>query len=146
MCEMLLKQGAEDYHSLKRYPPSALVAAVDSGRIDIVKALLRYERVVEGHRGDSMASQFAAGEGSSALHTAAGRQTSDQLKLLLSRPGVDINLKLASTGSVENVISSLSAGADINVLNNTGRTPLHWAAANGNWEVVETLLDRGAAA
>ena len=40
----------------------------------------------------------------------------------------------------------LSAGADINVLNNTGRTPLHWAAANGNWPVIEILLDRGAAA
>jgi len=38
----------------------------------------------------------------------------------------------------------LAAGAQVNPRNNTGRTPLHWAAANGNSATVAALLEAGA--
>ena len=35
-------------------------------------------------------------------------------------------------------------GADINVKNSSGRTPLHYAADNGHTTIVEYLLTKGA--
>ncbi|KAJ8121796.1 hypothetical protein ONZ43_g1841 [Nemania bipapillata] len=49
----------------------------------------------------------------------------------------------ASQGTVESVRILLDAGADINAVNDAGRTPLHWAAERGKWDIVELLLDRG---
>lgn len=45
VCEVLLNYGAEDYHHFKGDLPSALVVAVCSGRLDIVKTLLGCERI-----------------------------------------------------------------------------------------------------
>ena len=45
-------------------------------------------------------------------------------------------------GSVVRLL--LEHGADINVQNASGRTPLHWASSNGALEVVRVLLEHGA--
>ena len=39
----------------------------------------------------------------------------------------------------------LDRGADIDVKNNNGDTPIHEAAVNGNTDIVKLLLERGAA-
>ena len=38
----------------------------------------------------------------------------------------------------------ISHGADVNVKNEYGRTPLMWASSSGHEKVVESLLDAGA--
>ena len=48
-------------------------------------------------------------------------------------------------GSKEIVETLLDGGANSNIANNWGSTPLHWAAMYGHGEVVETLLRGGAA-
>ena len=51
----------------------------------------------------------------------------------------------ASLGNKELVSQLLECGAAIEARANEGRTPLHEATrTNKNWEVIKTLLDRGA--
>ena len=54
------------------------------------------------------------------------------------------SVALSSAKSKEAVFALLDAGADINVIDGFGYTPLVWAAKSRNVEVVQTLLDSGA--
>lgn len=63
--------------------------------------------------------------GSQAIHSAANAQSVD-----------------GQTGAV--ISTLIEAGADFNVCNGNGRTPLHWAVEAGNLLAVQTLLERGA--
>jgi len=47
-------------------------------------------------------------------------------------------------GDVEKVISLLGSGADINVKDQRGWTPLLWAVSRGQMDLVKLLLDKGA--
>jgi cytohesin len=47
-------------------------------------------------------------------------------------------------GDVEAVKECLAAGADVNVKDKRGFTPLHWASISGHKEAVELLIDNGA--
>jgi ankyrin repeat protein len=38
----------------------------------------------------------------------------------------------------------IARGADMSAKNNHGDTPLHWACMNGQTEIVQILIDRGA--
>ncbi len=49
-------------------------------------------------------------------------------------------LNAAKNGDIEKVKSLISEGADVNVVDKNGDTPLIWAATNGHKETVETLL------
>jgi Notch-like protein len=49
--------------------------------------------------------------------------------------------RLAIEGMVENLIT---AQADINFADNSGKTALHWAAAVNNVEALQILLNHGA--
>ncbi len=51
----------------------------------------------------------------------------------------------AERGDVETVVALLQQGADVNAAQGDGMTALHWAAMNGNAELVEVLLYAGAA-
>ncbi|KAJ7542520.1 hypothetical protein O6H91_10G109700 [Diphasiastrum complanatum] len=50
----------------------------------------------------------------------------------------------AANGNFEIVQYLISAGADVNISNSEGNTPLHWAALNGHVQVVQELISRGA--
>jgi Notch 1 len=52
-----------------------------------------------------------------------------------------LSARLAIEGMVENLIT---AQADINAADNSGKTALHWAAAVNNIEAVQTLLNHNA--
>ena len=50
----------------------------------------------------------------------------------------------AAKGDIEAVKQHLDAGADVNAKGKHGRTPLHYAALNGQKEIVELLIANGA--
>ena len=56
------------------------------------------------------------------------------------------NTVLHHAASLDAAVTTLllEAGAQVNARNNTGRTPLHWAAANRNSATVAALLEAGA--
>ena len=58
-------------------------------------------------------------------------------------PSISIS-KAASTGNIEAVKQHLASGADVNTTDKVGRTPLHFASANGHKEIVELLIGAGA--
>ncbi len=51
----------------------------------------------------------------------------------------------AERGDIETVVALLRQGADVNAAQGDGMTALHWAAMNGNAELVDVLLYAGAA-
>ena len=51
--------------------------------------------------------------------------------------------KAARAGHIEAVKQHLAAGADVNVKDRAGLTPLHFAADYGHKEVVELLIAKG---
>ena len=58
-------------------------------------------------------------------------------------PAISIH-EAASDGNIEVVKQHLEAGADVNVKDNIGLTPLHMAAGDGRKEVAELLIAKGA--
>ncbi len=53
-------------------------------------------------------------------------------------------LEASRISTDEEVISLLSAGADVNTVSLTGMTPLGWAAFRGNKKLVDIFLEQGA--
>ena len=57
----------------------------------------------------------------------------------------DISIHVAAReGNIEAVKQHLASGADVNVKDKVGGTPLHLAAFNGHKEIVELLIANGA--
>ena len=54
-------------------------------------------------------------------------------------------IEVAKQGDIQKVTAFVKRGADIDVQDNQGRTPLYWAAKNEHLEVVDVLLENGAA-
>lgn len=121
-----------------------LLIAAEKGNADIISVLIN-----AGARVNEQDS-----EGFSALHAAAAYRDPKILKKLIHEHHADINLCLlngsrpihsaASRGTAEHVRIILDAGASIDSKNESGRTPLHWAADGMNWDVVELLLEKKA--
>jgi ankyrin repeat protein len=63
----------------------------------------------------------------------------------MNRSSVDEELiEAADENDVSEVRRLLSVGADVNVKDGGGRTPLHWASTNGHVQVLKELVEHGA--
>lgn len=83
-----------------------------------------------------------------------GAVNNETISTLLSIPGADIN-KLSEEGNTPLIValanknkilavSYIRSGADVNLRNMRGATPLHWAASQGLVGALKLLLDSGA--
>ncbi len=140
--KLLLQSGADPNQWDKE---SALVAASDANRLDVVSLLL-----------EKGANVNAPGDkGQTALMAAAsGGSSKDALVKILLDKGADVNVKnksgqtalvlAAEQGRVQAAQLLVEKGANVNVKAEYGVTPLHLAAYKGSVEMVELLLARGA--
>ncbi|EPS25382.1 hypothetical protein PDE_00315 [Penicillium oxalicum 114-2] len=146
--EYLLQLGAKTDVTGNRLSP--LLRAVERNHYQIVRLLLDF----------GASPESADKDGRTALMTAAWKNHADILQLLVSR-GADVN---ARDHRKRNVLHNLAADKEcrwgwgdevVQMLLRTdclidgidghdelGRTPLHWACAQGNWRFAELLLTR----
>jgi ankyrin repeat protein len=138
---LLLQRGADIYACNYR-GEDALSFAVKNGNTMITKVLLE-------HR--SKSSNMGSGN-SASLCTAARRGFYEIAKLLLdhgaepnSTPSRPTPLELAAREGHTDIVNLLTRrGAIFNEPCSKGLTPLQWAATNGRYAVVESLLQLGA--
>lgn len=140
---MLLKAGANPNMQLKLFPPyrslrddrgadgmltvgtTPLLRAAKAGDVAALNLLLQYKANVELPNANGITPLLAAaGIGSSGLDTRGRYKT--------------------EADAAEAVKRLLAAGADINIKDKSGQTPLHGAASNG-WNLVITALVDGKA-
>ena len=124
-------------------PARDVVAAVKSGRADVVRSLLDQGADPDRRQGD----------GATALHYAAHRDDLEAARMLIEA-GADAGAAndfgataiwlAAGNGSAAMVRLLLDAGADPNAALTMGETPLMTAARGGDLETVELLLAAGA--
>ncbi|TPR07789.1 uracil-xanthine permease family protein [Aspergillus niger] len=163
VCEVLLNYGAEDYHHFKGDLPSALVVAVCSGRLDIVKTLLGCERITTArsikHRKPAVIRFVQSGITAAQYQAAAGGHVEILRELLAHGITPDEGLSVDSHAQVSDhpiVLQSaiigghtaivhelLSRGADPN-LESSFSTPLRAAVEAGNFILAQVLINAGA--
>jgi ankyrin repeat domain-containing protein 50 len=97
--------------------------------------------------------------GLSALHAAAIEGHSQVVDLLIATPQIDLNVRIngqkhtfggesslfnaVRNGHVDIVTSLITAGAELNIVNDEGNTALHVAVEAGHVAVVEALVNSG---
>jgi ankyrin repeat protein len=122
-------RGLQEFNSQNRTP--LMEAAEDGDEASVFMVLMHYwasginnDDDLEHQKSRSMYVNLRApglGEGHSALHLAAIQPNSSVLRLLLEERGIEIEIR-----------------------DEEGLTPLHWAAAYGFWTSVEMLIGKGA--
>ncbi|KAJ2988192.1 hypothetical protein NUW58_g4110 [Xylaria curta] len=141
--ELILAKEDIDLHFSDRYGRTLILWAAQNGHDAVVKLLLSRGRadLDSKHESDQTLLWWAAANGHGAV-----------VKLLLTRDCVDqdsgdemSSLSLCGTAECEVFGRLLATIDDVNVnsMNNRGRTPLYWAAENGQEEVVNLLLQKG---
>jgi len=164
----LLKEGAH-LDAADRFGQTALLAAVQNNRTDIVKLLI--ERGADVNGVDAAALPLAAdqnnldiaklllekaanpedkdGAGDTALLKSIDRGNTNMLRLLLEkgaspddkdRNGMPPLLLASISGNAEAVKMLLAKGANVNATDGLENTALHVAVENGRTSVVEVLL------
>jgi ankyrin repeat protein len=109
---------------------SALIHAVTSGNLDVVREVLRYHPNVNAQDGQGRTALFAV------IYSMSPKNVSDQVEFvrLLVAAGADVkvpdnsgNTPLHFAQSVEMTEELLKLGADVNARNNDGETPIFTA-------------------
>jgi ankyrin repeat protein len=138
--ERLLAAGADvNMNSDSPMKPTPLLAAVSKNHVEIARALL--SRGADPNAGVSLLKPLAE---------AARLGNADMVRLLLEHganpntPGVMGSTPLIMAKSSEIARALLDRGALINVAGPDGRTPLMVAAMNGDLDLTEFLLQKGA--
>jgi len=127
--KMLIDAGAPVDAKERKYGRTPLMEAAWYGHADALKALIDCGANIE-------AVDDALGR--TALATAADKASDPKLNKLTSE---DVG---TGKGPRDCVQILLAAGADPNACDQAGKTPLHWAASQGNGECCHMLLDSGA--
>ena len=148
LVEHLILKDPQDVNADGGYCMRPIVAALAGGHFQTAE-LLRHN----GADSDSIRGRY----GRNPLHGAAYSGNSEVVRVLIEYSVADINAR-DSGGSTPLLLASeghnfkdgsglrllLEHGADINVQNHFGRTPLHRASFRGALEVVRLLLEHGA--
>lgn len=150
VCDLLLSHGAEDFYTMKADPCSALHAATQNGRIDIVRSLLTQEqsRKQNSHEaGCSGIIRPAASGIAASQHSAAAGGQVDILRELLAY-GIsegEVLRYAARAGDEDLVLKSLREGAVLEEKGEVSDHPraLQSAALGGHVSIVRELLLRG---
>ena len=130
---LLIEKGA-DVNSMNADRRNPVLLAGYNGHTEVVKLLLD----------SGVAFDYRDNRGYTPLRWAAVRGNKEVVQLYVAK-GADISLhEAAACGLRDFIDKKLSEGADINALNQDGRTPLHQAVFTENVETIEYLIDRGA--
>ena len=142
VCRVLIDAGA-DVHTKDDNGRSPLHSACNSGALDVVKILVRAGAGVRA----------TDNEGHTCLTLAVCSGHTDTVRYLVGLPDVDVNdgggyddaLHYAVMSCNADVVQMLiDAGADIDMLDNDGRSPLLSACNSGALDVVKILVRAGA--
>ncbi|GJP92688.1 MOSC domain protein [Aspergillus niger] len=151
VCEALLNYGAEDYHHFNGDPPSALVVAVCSGRLDIVRKLLGCERITTArsmkHRKPSVIRSVQSGITAAQYQAAAGGHVEILRELLAHGITPDEALRYAARAGDEKLVRQyLDEGLSVDSHAQVSDHPiaLQSAIIGGHTAIVHELLSRGA--
>ena len=149
LCKVLLDAGAKvNLSREERGGDSPINCGIFSRNAEVVRLLLDAGAELDADEGKNMTE----------LHVAARHSTAKICELLLvagANPNArDYNANAVLHAACERssaprelpdiVRMLISAGADVNAVNNCNLTPLHFAAKSANWDVVKILLDAGA--
>lgn len=136
--------GAELNATMEKTGETSLHLASRFARADAAKRLL-------DAAADANAQDFT---GRTPLHAAVAADAVGVFQILLRNRATNLNARmhdgttpliLAARLAIEGMVPDLiSAEADINAADNSGKTALHWAAAVNNHEAVEILVAHGA--
>jgi erythromycin esterase len=115
-------------------PP--IFAAIELNDLDWVKSLLE----------EGADINVKNENGRTPLHLAVSRNNTDLAKLLLSASGSDPNSlhMTAAAGNLTSIQRLIDQGADVNVKDEVGWTPLIWATCMGEIESLKLLIAQGA--
>jgi ankyrin repeat protein len=93
---------------------------------------------VSGNVAEIQSIQGSNSRGQTCLHIAAEKRKKETFQILLSRVSENIS-NLESRGSVD-----LESRGSVDIENRDPNdwTPLHYAAQNGSYEIVETLISK----
>ncbi|MFC1781686.1 ankyrin repeat domain-containing protein, partial [Planctomycetota bacterium] len=139
LAELLIDKGA-DINAKNNWGWTALVWAVSVGRTEVAEFLISKGADV------NITDQW----GQTTLVIAQQRGNTEIIELLRKHGAEDAEPptnplhEAAEAGDIEQIKQLISEGAEIDLRDNRGNTPLYNAAANGRLEVAELLIENGA--